>query len=119
MQLSQLAWNSVTQATIEHCWKHTRQIKNTDEATSAYEKNEEIGMDLAQDKATRLETLGIVNKSNQMSISELLDPTGKTQDCSLLSPKELFQMHQELNDIEVAEPEDEPPQIPKPTPKEM
>ncbi|WAR55517.1 hypothetical protein PtB15_6B258 [Puccinia triticina] len=123
MRLSRLAWNSVTRATIENCWKHTGITSKSDEVNSTNNKNTDVSMNLAQTeletKATRLEALRIVNKTNQMLISELLNPIGETQEYGLLSPDEVFQLHQESNSNDIEVLEDEPPPVPKPTIKEI
>jgi hypothetical protein len=49
-----------------------------------------------------------------MLVTNLLDPIGETQDQSLLSPKEIFKISQEVEQPST-DPEPEPEPVPKPT----
>ncbi|KAH9445181.1 hypothetical protein Pst134EA_031784 [Puccinia striiformis f. sp. tritici] len=70
-------------------------------------------------ETSRQETLGIVNESNRMSIADLLNPAGETQDVGLLSSEEIFELHQEAQAIDNKNPETEPDPVPKPTLREI
>ncbi|KAI9606236.1 hypothetical protein KEM48_001945 [Puccinia striiformis f. sp. tritici PST-130] len=61
-----------------------------------------------ESETSRLETLGIVNESNRMSIADLLNPAGETQDVGLLSSEEIFELHQEAQAIDNKNPKTEP-----------
>ncbi|POW06416.1 hypothetical protein PSHT_10385 [Puccinia striiformis] len=117
MRLSRLSWNSVTRATIKHCWDHTGitgRANQLSKDTDMMLANSEL-----ESETSRLETLGIVNESNRMSIADLLNPAGETQDVGLLSSEEIFELHQEAQAIDNKNPETEPDPVPKPTLREI
>ncbi|KAI7950164.1 hypothetical protein MJO28_008985 [Puccinia striiformis f. sp. tritici] len=117
MRLSRLSWNSVTRATIKHCWDHTGitgRANQLSKDTDMMLANSEL-----ESETSRLETLGIVNESNRMSIADLLNPAGETQDVGLLSSEEIFELHQEAQAIDNKNPKTEPDPVPKPTLREI